>query len=73
MSFKFNTSGLMKDIEKKAKATLKEKVKRKVESILCPIHKKTATVVFPADDLKTFEVKGCCEEVIERIKKELKN
>jgi len=60
-----------KELERAALADVKEQVHRKASSIRCPVHGTTARVTAKGQDLHrlSWTVEGCCDELIERVKK----
>lgn len=69
----FNLKNLKSAIEKAAVKAAKEHVTKAVGSIRCSEHNKSPTVRIKGSSLKnlSFDVSGCCEDLIAKVKKKL--
>lgn len=69
-----DVKGINNAIEKAALSSVVDNVKRTVGSVRCQEHGKRPKVKIKGNSLSklSFEVDGCCEGVIEQVKKKLK-
>lgn len=73
VKIEIDTNGLKSAIEKAAVKAITERVKKTVGTLRCADHAKSPTVKIKGSFLKnlSFEVSGCCEELISKVKKKL--
>lgn len=71
MNVKFDFNA--KEFEKQIVKATAEAVAKKLRSVRCPDHGQAPTVTFKAKSVKdlSWEIKGCCEKVIELATKKL--
>ncbi|HDX8344419.1 TPA: hypothetical protein RQM99_000802 [Aeromonas dhakensis] len=69
-----DVKGVKSAIEKAALNSVIDSVKKSVGSVRCKDHGKVAKIKIKGNNLNklSFEIDGCCEDVIEQVKKKLK-
>jgi hypothetical protein len=73
VKIEIDTNGLKSAIEKAAIKAASEHVKKAVGTLRCSEHDKSPTVKIKGSSLKklSFEVSGCCDDLIAKVKKKL--
>ncbi|HCH5589367.1 TPA: hypothetical protein NKZ51_004736 [Vibrio parahaemolyticus] len=74
ISISCDVKGIKNAIEKAVLSGVVDNVKKTVGSVRCKEHGKAPKIKIEGNNLNnlSFEVDGCCEEVIEQVKKKLK-
>ncbi|EJE4711265.1 hypothetical protein ACFSJQ_21130 [Vibrio olivae] len=74
ISISCDVKGIKNAIEKAVLSGVVDNVKKTVGSVRCKEHGKAPKIKIKGNNLNnlSFEVDGCCEEVIEQVKKKLK-
>lgn len=73
VKIEIDTNGLKSALEKAAVEAAIEHVKKAVGTLRCSEHAKSPTVKIKGSSLNnlSFEVSGCCEDLISKVKKKL--
>lgn len=71
---KINTTSFGSAIEQATLNQLSEHIKKAVGSVRCPEHHQTPKIKVKGRNLEnlSFEVSGCCKQIIEKVTQELK-
>lgn len=62
-------------LEKALIKNIEEDIRKKLSSVKCPVHGEYPEVICRGHDLRnlSFEVKGCCQKLIEMVREKFKS